>query len=256
MRGICDGVLDECPDASLSLFVDDIALQVTGNSEAEVEQQLESSVSRCIADLEVGLGLVVSRGKDNSKTVFLHSAMQKKGRQRLAKAMARMGVKGAQQTKLLGVDFSAGKKVKRSVQRKRISKMSGRRKRYRQLGKKTANHVLKTGGGPGMRYGAAAYGATDSAIKLVRSFSCNAVGEMRGKSTFARIALAGHDAGGLMAIDPIIQWAKAVWDGLVVRDDMAFSWKVAMRDVATAQRPFSAVRGPAGAMVASARRIG
>ena len=107
-----------------------------------------------------------------------------------------------------------------------------------------------------MRYGAASFGATDSAIKLVRSFSCNAIGEMRGKSTFARIALAGHDAGGLMAIDPIIQWAKAVWDELVARDDMGFSWKVAMRDVATAQRPFSAVRGPAGAMVASARRIG
>ena len=37
---------------------------------------------------------------------------------------------------------------------------------------------------------------------------------------------------------------------------MQSSWKAAMINVAGAERPFGAVRGPAGAMVASARRFG
>ena len=170
--------------------------------------------------------------------------------------MGKIGVKVARHTKLLGVDFSAGKKVKRSVQRSRVSKICKRKRRYRQLGKKAAGHVVKTGAGPGFRYGAATYGATNSAIKAVRSFACNAIGEMRGKSTFARLTLADYDAGGLMAIDPIVQWAKAVWDGLVPRDGMRCSWKKAMIQVAGADRPFGAICGPAGAMIASAQRIG
>ena len=100
------------------------------------------------------------------------------------------------------------------------------------------------------------YGATNCVIKAVRSFSCNALGEMRGKSTFARVTLGGYDAGAVMAIDPILHWAKAIWDVLVPRQRLEISWKAAIVSVAGAARPFGAVRGPAGAMVASARRIG
>ena len=46
---------------------------------------------------------------------------------------------------------------------------------------------------------------------------------MRGRSTFARLALARYDAGGLMATEPIVQWAKAVWDVLVPSEDMTDS---------------------------------
>ena len=160
------------------------------------------------------------------------------------------------QTKLLGVDFSAGKKVKRNVQRRRIANIRCRMYRYRQIGARAARHILKTGAGPGFRYGAGVYGITDSAVKAVRSFSCNAIGEIRGRSTFARLTLAGYDAGGLMAIDPIVHWARAAWDQIATPDDMRVSWKAAMIEVARAGRPFAKVRGPAGAMVASAGRIG
>ena len=186
----------------------------------------------------------------------MHSALSSRCRKNFARTMGEVGVRVTRQTKLLGVDFSAGKKVKRSVQRKRIAKICRRGRRYRQLGRKGASHVVKTGAGPGFKYGVAAYGATNSAIRAVRSFSCNALGEMRGKSTFARLTLAGYDAGALMAVGPIAQWAKAAWDALVSREDMATSWKSAMIKVAGAARPFSMVCGPAGAMIASARRIG
>ena len=191
-----------------------------------------------------------------AKTVVLHSKLSQLGKRRIAKAMERLGVGVVRHTKLLGVDFSAGKKVKRSVQRARIARVCSRRRRYRQVGGKAARQLVKTGAGPGFRYGSAAYGATNSAIKAVRSFSCNAIGEMRGKSTFARLTLANYDAGGLMAIDPIVHWARAVFDKLVSQDDMRISWQAAMVKVAGAERPFGAVCGPAGAMVASAMRIG
>ena len=256
MVGVCDGVLSRNPGVDLCLFVDDIALHATGRSEAEVTCNLESAVSDCIATLEVGLGMVVSRGKRDSKTVAIHCKLSKACKKRFAKNMKALGIKINQQAKLLGVDFSAGKRIRRSTQRKRIVKICRRKKRYQQLGKKAANHVVRTGAGPGFKYGAGVYGASTSAIKAVRSFSCNAIGEMRGRSSFARLALAGYDAGGLMAIEPIVQWAKAVWDSLVPRDDMKVSWKAAMTSVVGAARPFSKVSGPAGAMVASARRLG
>ena len=244
------------PGADLCLFVDDIALLAVGRRQEQVTRVLEEAMADCIATLEVGLGMTVSRGSKGSKTIALHSSLNQRCSKKFAKNMGQLGVKVARHAKLLGVDFSAGKKIQRSVQRKRIVKICHRRKRYRQLGTRGASHVTKTGAGPGFKYGSAAFGATNSAIKVVRSFSCNALGEMRGKSTFARLVLAGYDAGGLMATEPVVQWAKAIWDKLVSPEDMAISWRAAMNNVAGAARPFSQVRGPAGAMVASARRIG
>ena len=52
------------------------------------------------------------------------------------------------------------------------------------------------------------------------------------------------------------QKPRAVWDGLVDEADLKVAWKQAMIQVGLAERPFQAVRGPAGAMVASARKLG
>ena len=263
MIGICDKVLIENPGVTLCLFVDDLTIHATGGNKAEVTQVLNKATSECVHVMEEKLCLMVSRGRSGAKTVAVHSDLGWKGsgtdprsRRRFAKSMGKLGIVVARQAKLLGVDFSGGKRVKRSVQRRRVIKICKRKSRYRQLGRKAASHVVKTGAGPGFRYGAAVYGATNTAIKTVRSFSCSALGEMRGKSIFARLTLSGYDAGALMATDPIVHWAVAVWDTLVSRDDMQCSWKNAMINVAGASRPFCQVSGPAGAMVASARRIG
>ena len=263
MSGVCDRVLIEEPEASLCLFVDDMAIQVLGADARSVGACLERATQFCIAELEVGLGLVVSRGKANSKTVALtssHSRWKKRpnkeAHERLTKGMKALGVHMVKQTKMLGVDFSVGKKIKRTEQAARVRKVSKRLPRIRQLGSGAARHIVKTGVGPTMRYGASACGITNTTLRAVRNFSCGAIGEMRGRSTFARLTLASYDVGALMATDPIVQWAKAVWDRLVVKEDMRDSWKKAMVEVATAVRPFGAVVGPAGAMVASALRIG
>ena len=59
-----------------------------------------------------------------------------------------------------------------------------------------------------------------------------------------------------MAVDPIYEWARAAWDGLVSADDMRVAWRRAVVTIGLSQRPFGDVVGPAGAMVASARRLG
>jgi len=79
---------------------------------------------------------------------------------------------------------------------------------------------------------------------------------MRGRSAFARVRLAGFDSGAIMAISPIIDWAKAVWDGLVLGDGLQAAWRTSQLEVGTALRPFTKVAGPAGAMLASCLRLG
>ena len=49
-------------------------------------------------------------------------------------------------------------------------------------------------------------------------------------------------------------WARAVWDGAVPAADLHDAWRRAITQVGLAERPFQAVRGPVGAMVASALR--
>ena len=47
-----------------------------------------------------------------------------------------------------------------------------------------------------------------------------------------------------------------MWDGLASTDELRIAWKFAVRTVGHSDRPFQEVRGPAGAMVASAMRLG
>ena len=256
MSGVCDQILLESPEASLCLFVDDLTLHVDDANDDMTVAKINSISKRCISLLEEDLGLVVSRGSAGRKTVALHSGLNKFYKTSLGTKLKRQGVTMVQQAKLLGVDYSAGKSVRRSTQRARIRKVSKRVSRFRQLGSKAALHVVKTGAGPSLRYGASAYGASSSAIKAVRFFTCGAIGKMQGRSALARATLTGYDAGALMATDPIVQWARAVWDNLAPPQDLQVTWKQAMVTVATAEKPFSRVAGPAGAMVASARRLG
>ena len=144
----------------------------------------------------------------------------------------------------------------RSVQRARLKAVAGRLGRYRRLGRRAAGRLVRTGAAPAMRYGVGVCGATDTAVRAARRFSCAVAGEMRGRSSFARLQLAAFDVGTLMATGPTVEWAKAVWEGLVGRDDLRAAWRNAIVTVGLASRPFQAAAGPAGATVASARRLG
>ena len=255
----CDLLLEEHPEAGLCLFVDDITIHEQGDTEMGVATNLQKITDRCVQMLEDDLEGKVSRASKwcidtKTKTVAIGSSC--KVNRALRPRMRALGVKTEGSAKLLGVDYSSGARLRRKVQNKRLKQANAKRTMLRRFGRKAAERIIRTGLGPSIRYGAGVVGASSSTIQGARRLSCAAQSEMRGRSQFARLQLTGYDVGGLMAIDPIVEWAKATWDGLVDRDILKDTWKAAMGKVAMAVRPFQVTIGPAGAMVASALRLG
>ena len=113
---------------------------------------------------------------------------------------------------------------------------------------------MRTRALPALRYGAGVVGVGKATLRAARSFACAVRGEMRGRCTFARLALARSDPGLVLATDPLLEWACAAWDGSSCEEDMAVVWRAAVQLAGTVDRPFQAVKGPAGAMVASEGR--
>ena len=122
--------------------------------------------------------------------------------------MRAQGVSMRKQVKLLGIDFSSGKRVKRTVQKQRMRDVASRRGRYKQCGKKAARHCVRTGALPALRYGAGVIGVSRATVRAARSFACAVWGEIRGRCSFSRLALAKYDPGVALLTDPIVEWAR------------------------------------------------
>ena len=88
-------------------------------------------------------------------------------------------------------------------------------------------------------------------LKQIRGFACSVKGELPGRSTFARLRLERYDAAASLAIGPIVEWAKAVWDKLVTEEELQVVWRRAHSRIAGKAQPFRNVCGPGGAMLAS-----
>ena len=255
----CDTLVRELPASELCLFVDDLTLHVTG-AEGSVQKDLTRAVDRCVDMLEEDMGLCISRGvvdgKVDSKAKTFVLASTSKLAKKLQPKLTALGIKVKSKGKMLGIDFSCGRKVVRSAQTARVRKVAARRRRYCMLGRKAASRLVRSGAAPACQYGASVYGTPSSTLKAVRGFACAVRGEVRGRSSFARLELAGYDPGADMAVGPIVEWARAVWDNLVPKDELHLVWKNAHCKVAISQVPFRQVSGPGGAMIASSLRIG
>ena len=215
-----------------------------------VIEQLASAVDDVIGMFEEDLGLTVSR----TKTVAVASTPTLTTR--LRPRLRKYGIRTKDKVKFLGVDYCGGSKITREVQNQRFQSVKGRANRYRQCGRRAARHLLRTGAAPAIRYGSVIVGAPDALVKQVRQFSCSVEGDMRGKSAFGRLQLSGYDIGTSLATDPIIAWAKAIWDEFAPKDIMQAAWTKAKLVVGRAEKPFAHVAGPAGATIASILRLG
>ena len=255
----CDTIARELPAGDVRLFVDDLTVHVVGTQEA-VRRNLTRAVNRCVDLLEGGLGLRISRGVTNGKVDTGAKTLVLTSSGKLAKAlkhkMNALGIHVKAKGKMLGIDFSCGRRVARVAQATRVRKVASRRERYLMLGKKAATRLVRTGAAPAMNYGASVYGTPSTTLKAVRGFACAVRGEVRGRSSFARLLLAGYDPGVGMAVSPILDWAKAIWDDLVHHEELQTVWKGAHVNIAGSQTPFRRVAGPGGAMLASCLRIG
>ena len=123
------------------------------------------------------------------------------------------------------------------MQRTKVRSVIARKRRYVLCGPKAARHLTRTGAAPALRYGAAVIGATDTVLSAARSFACAAGGELRGRCTFARLHLDRYDPGVALATDPVVEWARVIWDDSANREDMVGAWKAALPLVSNAARP-------------------
>ena len=56
--------------------------------------------------------------------------------------------------------------------------------------------------------------------------------------------------------EPIVSWCKGIWDFRVPRLWMVRAWMAATKRLVGAKNPWSVVHGPAGAVLATLKRIG
>ena len=257
--GPCDVLLrTHQPRVGLRLFVDDLTIDAVGMA-LQIYEALPAALRDCIFAFETELRFSVSRGgrwliDRKAKTVAVASSLSLA--RRLEPTMRAQGVTIKRQVKLLGIDFASGKRVRRSVQKQRVQNVLARRGRYKQCGARAARQLVRTGALPAMRYGAGVVGVGKATFLAARSFACAVRGEMRGRCTYARLALASYDPGTALVTDSLLEWARAAWDERGCRDDMTVAWKAAVKSSASADKPFQSVRGPAGAVIASAAKLG
>ena len=183
----CDTMIQENPraDMDLCLFVDDIALHVVGDTASAVANQMHSLSNRCILLLGGELQAKVSRGKTwkldgKAKTVGLGSSV--KVLKKLKPKLKALGIDTRRKGKLLGVDYSSGRKLQRPMQQARLKAAASRRRMISRFGRRAARRVIATGLGPAIRYGAGVVGASDAAVAKARRISCTAEASMAGRS--------------------------------------------------------------------------
>ena len=187
----CDH-LARCHQVDLCLFVDDLTIDAVGTAQF-VQHTLPGALRDCIGFFEQKLKFVVSRGKTwqidpKAKTVAIASSRELE--RTLAISMRALGVPMHKQVKLLGIDYGSGKRLKRCVQKGRLAVIVHRKHRYERLGPTAARRLVNTGALPALRYGAGVIGANKTMIKAARRFACSVRGDMRGRSSFARLNLA------------------------------------------------------------------
>ncbi len=247
------------PAVRMYLYVDDLTAQSAGTEAAVAASQVQW-IRDCISQLEDGLDLKVSRGRPwqadhQGKTVTVTSSRRLDAR--VKTGMRAIGVKVLRKTKNLGIDYGPGskKKGKRSVQMGRHAGVEARMARARCLGHRGAAHVERTQFIPAVRFGISVTGITDASLRKVRYASAVAHGPMGRRSTTARLAATGYDPGLEIVLAPLKDWITDVWDQTKCSEEMVDAWKWAQRTVGLSDQPHARVEGPAGALIATLRRL-
>jgi len=180
---------------------------------------------------------------------------------RLKVSFRRRGVHVKKHVRHLGVDYTPGRAAGRRlrpVAAARLKDAGVRKARVRKLGLtgRAINRIVRTGMLPAAIHGAGVTKLTNSQLDKLASLAHGAFGKASGRSAYARLLLSGGLAGATQAIQPIVDWSRAWFDSLMPHEVMKAAWRRAVHEVGFAEDPQAAVRGPAGAAVAAALRVG
>lgn len=222
---------------SLAKFVDDLSISVL-DKQNEVAAVLLAAVGDFIDMLENELDLAVSRDghglpKGSSIALASHCGLATKLRTFLMK----FGIQPESGARNLGVDhYGAGRRLGQSVRTKRIAMMRLRARKLHCL-KRAGGKVIKVakcGLKPAVLYSARCLGLADCHVQALRRVTSACFsGWHKASSMTLRLALHGCDLLHDCVSALLAAWPAAIWDASMDR-----------------------VRGPAGACIMSARRLG
>ncbi len=252
-------VLANYGSISVYAVVDDITMRSEGG-QSVVASELTAAVRDMVAYMEDDLSMTVSRGAPWSPTGATKSVtvVGDPGlRKRLGTSMRAIGFHVRRHTKNLGVDYAPlAKRFKRMVQHQRRGEVRAREARIRRLPRDAAVRMNRTGTQPMSLYGATVSGIAPAHLREVRRDAARAYGEMKGRSTTARLLARRADPGQRYTLSVINRWSTMVWSQRLPSATLKSAWMHAMKTVGLATDPHSACTGGAGVLVTVLRDIG
>ena len=254
MRTI-DAIIVRHPRVTPFVVVDDVTLTTVSRSQDGASADLENALVDLTTCLEADCHMVVNESKS---VIIANTAAVVKS---IVARNERYENAGAAYARNLGVDFSAGKRARTTIRRRRIKGIAPRVRRLRRLraaGAKTVRLVKGTLT-QAAAYAASVTGVTDHDLRAlrraVRRASCKHVA---GRSLTADLACLGNKVDPAFVANraPIEMWCKGFWDCRIPRFWICRGFTKAMSEVFKAKHPWRHVKGPAGAVCATLRRIG
>ena len=242
-------------DVRLKVVVDDMTLQMIGDSVSGLARAMADAAAALLDMLSGDLKAVVSL----TKTLLLASSPELL--QQLHRLLCRRGwdIRTARSTKDLGIDFTCeGRSV--AVVKARAQQQRKRLPRYlylRGLGGDTAK-LASTGAKPALLYGTAVVGLSTAQLESNRSLLAQmAFGKHGGSSITLQYMLSAthHDPYYDMVSKPMFMWAAAVWRGNGDKRVMEVAFQAAASLPAEQVGRMHGL-GPAHATVQAIRRLG
>ena len=245
----------------LDVFVEDIQCATHGEEEAVVDRLTEA-----IEDLDAVVKHEIHARLVPSKAACVASSARLA--RKLRAALGELAGSPVDVTEALGIDFAAARARREwaadSKQRKRVAAVSKRRARIRvitKFGSKAARKLTTQGSNPASLYGAAVTGISDGLLTQVRrNAACSTPLFAQGRSLDITLQLADLDPASMATAAPMIRWAQEIWQTTTAGETRA----IPLNQLARAwQRSFTCkptrwqqVRGPIGAAILSAKRLG
>ena len=261
LRALVIGVFDQikkvCLSIRLTVYVDDATIECTGTERTVVSDMVDAIERTCKGLAEIGFTMSASKNVVLATRPCVGKQVQKK--------LSHWGVRYVNAAKMLGADSAGGMRRSTVAATQRIKgflRRMGQFGKLRRVGVDIAR-LLRTGALASAQYAQACLGVADYALLQLRRAAAGIIGgSTAGKNPGMTLAAAdaklGHRSDPAFAAhaDPIGNWATAVWNNLVPNQRMHRSVVAAKRVLTCAKRPWAVVRGPAGAVVASAARLG
>ena len=256
MRSI-DRVAKMCTTVSMTIFVDDTAIEATGTPTTVSRDLAQVTAATCEAFQQLRLDLSPTR---NKILAFVESVATN-----VVSKLSLFGFTAAKTAKSLGVGMGAGVRRNMQVLKARLGKFTAKTKRIRTLMKAGADaaRLVRTGGISSFMYGVASTGVSDSFLhKQRRAAAAATTNSIHGKNV-DMLLVSADAASGRASTDPAVKahtdvigmWAEMAWGKWLPRKSMNIAIADATRRLAVAKRPWAVVRGPAAALVATCARL-